>query len=164
MAILTTAGIVLSLLFEALRFFDQDLPVFDFLFGIEWSPQTAIRADQVAASEGCLRRHPAVRRHPADQLHRHAGGRADRPVERDLPVGIRRARGSAPAAKPVLEVLAGIPTVVYGFFAALTVAPLIRDWPVRARPQTWPRESALAAGVVMGIMIIPFVSQICRTT
>jgi phosphate transport system permease protein len=62
-------------------------------------------------------------------------------------------------AKPVLEILAGIPTVVYGFFAALTVAPLVREtggvlgFDVAS-------ESALAAGLVMGVMIIPFVSSL----
>jgi phosphate transport system permease protein len=62
-------------------------------------------------------------------------------------------------AKPVLEVLAGIPTVVYGFFAALTVAPAVRGWG-EALGLTVASESALAAGLVMGIMIIPFVSSL----
>ena len=62
-------------------------------------------------------------------------------------------------AKPILEVLAGIPTVVYGFFAALTVAPLIRGWG-EALGMTVASESALTAGLVMGIMIIPFVSSL----
>jgi phosphate transport system permease protein len=61
--------------------------------------------------------------------------------------------------KPVLEILAGIPTVVYGFFAALTVAPMIRDFGQSVGLQV-ASESALAAGLVMGIMIIPFVSSI----
>ena len=62
-------------------------------------------------------------------------------------------------AKPMLEILAGIPTVVYGFFAALTVAPLIRGLG-EVVGLTWPPKSALAAGLVMGIMIIPFVSSL----
>ena len=61
--------------------------------------------------------------------------------------------------KPILEILAGIPTVVYGFFAALTVAPLIRDFGM-SLGFTVEARSALAAGVVMGIMIIPFVSSL----
>src|SRR3546814_9476675 len=61
--------------------------------------------------------------------------------------------------KPMLEILAGIPTVVYGFFAALTVAPFIRGWG-EAIGLDVASESALAAGVVMGIMIIPFVSSL----
>ena len=62
-------------------------------------------------------------------------------------------------AKPILEVLAGIPTVVYGFFAALTVAPLIRS-AGQSIGLDVSSESALAAGLVMGIMIIPFVSSL----
>jgi phosphate transport system permease protein len=62
-------------------------------------------------------------------------------------------------AKPVLEVLAGIPTVVYGFFAALTVAPFVRDSGALLGLDV-ASESALAAGLVMGIMIIPFVSSL----
>ena len=63
------------------------------------------------------------------------------------------------AVKPILEILAGIPTVVYGFFAALTVAPLFRDSGA-AFGIAISSESAIAAGVVMGVMIIPFVSSI----
>src|SRR5690606_25013908 len=62
-------------------------------------------------------------------------------------------------SKPLLEILAGIPTVVYGFFAALTVAPLVRGWG-ESLGLSVSSESALAAGVVMGIMIIPFVSSL----
>ena len=62
-------------------------------------------------------------------------------------------------AKPLLEVLAGIPTVVYGFFAALTVAPFIRQFGEAAGLEV-ASESALAAGLVMGIMIIPLVSSL----
>ena len=61
--------------------------------------------------------------------------------------------------KPALEILAGIPTVVYGYFAALTVAPLVRDFAAAMGAENPSTESALAAGVVMGVMIIPFVSS-----
>jgi phosphate transport system permease protein len=61
--------------------------------------------------------------------------------------------------KPVLELLAGVPTVVYGFFAALTVAPLVRSLAVSLGMTDASSDSALAAGLVMGIMIIPFVSS-----
>jgi phosphate transport system permease protein len=61
--------------------------------------------------------------------------------------------------KPILEILAGIPTVVLGFFAALTVAPLIRGWGQSIGLDV-ASESALAAGLVMGMMIIPFVSSL----
>jgi phosphate transport system permease protein len=62
-------------------------------------------------------------------------------------------------AKPVLEILAGVPTVVYGFFAALTVAPLLRQVGISLGLDV-ASESALAAGLVMGVMIIPFVSSL----
>jgi phosphate transport system permease protein len=63
------------------------------------------------------------------------------------------------ALKPLLEILAGIPTVVYGFFAALSVGPLLRTFGERAGLDV-ASESALAAGLVMGVMIIPFVSSL----
>jgi phosphate transport system permease protein len=61
--------------------------------------------------------------------------------------------------KPILEILAGVPTVVYGYFAALTVAPIVRDFGLAIGISSASSESALAAGLVMGIMIIPFVSS-----
>jgi len=61
--------------------------------------------------------------------------------------------------KPILEILAGVPTVVYGYFAALTVAPVVRDFGLSIGIGSASSESALAAGSVMGIMIIPFVSS-----
>ena len=155
-AILTTVGIVLSLLFEAMAFFTKISPI-DFLFGLQWSPQTAIRADQVGAS-GAFGAIPVF-----------AGTMLITVIAMivAVPVGLfaaiylseyasRRVRATV---KPVLEVLAGIPTVVYGFFAALTVAPLIRDAGA-AVGLSVASESALAAGLIMGIMIIPFVSSL----
>src|SRR3546814_11066460 len=62
--------------------------------------------------------------------------------------------------KPMLEILAGVPTVVYGYFAALTVAPAIREFAVSIGVSNASSESALAAGVVMGVLIIPFVSSL----
>ena len=155
-AVFITIGIVLSVLFESIRFFQQ-VPFSDFLFGLKWSPQMAMRADQVGTSGG-LRRRAGVRRHLADLLHRHGGGRAHRPDVGDLSLRICRPKFRA-IAKPLLEILAGMPTVVYGFFAALTVAPFIRDLGAMAGLSV-SSESALAAGLVMGIMIIPFVSSL----
>ena len=61
--------------------------------------------------------------------------------------------------KPLLEILAGVPTVVYGFFAALTVAPVVKSVGESVGLEV-ASESALAAGLVMGVMIIPFISSL----
>jgi phosphate transport system permease protein len=155
-AIFTTAGIVVSLLFEAIRFF-QAIPVVDFLFGLEWSPQMAIRADQVGSS-GAFGAVPLF-----------AGTALVSLIAMfvAVPIGLLAAiylseyadRRFRAVAKPVLEILAGIPTVVYGFFAALTVAPFVRRVG-ESLGLAVSSESALAAGLVMGIMIIPFVSSL----
>jgi phosphate transport system permease protein len=155
-AVLTTVGIVLSVLFEAIVFF-QKVPVSDFLFGTTWSPQTAIRADQVGSS-GSFGAVPLF-----------AGTMLITTIAMivAVPVGLMtaiylaeysssRVRG---IAKPLLEILAGIPTVVYGFFAALTVAPWVRSVGESLGFEV-ASESALAAGLVMGIMIIPLVSSL----
>jgi len=147
LAILTTAGIIASLLYETGIFFSKVSPV-EFLAGLHWSPANgsfgavplfwgtifigAIIAMIVAIPLGLM---------SAIYLTQYASAQMRRVL------------------KPMLEILAGIPTVVYGYFAALTVAPLIRDFAGAigvANPST---ESALAAGLVMGIMIIPFVSS-----
>ena len=153
-AILTTLGIVASLVFESARFF-AIVPVTDFLFGTHWSPQVIDPADPgatlgavplfwgtffigvviamaVAIPFGLM---------SAIYLTQYAGRRARRWM------------------KPILEILAGVPTVVYGYFAALTVAPAVRDLGVSLGISWASSESALAAGLVMGIMIIPFVSS-----
>ncbi len=155
-AIFTTVGIVLSVLFEAMRFF-QTVPVTEFLFGTKWSPQTAIRADQVGSS-GAF---GAVPLFTGTLLISFIA------LIVAVPIGLMSAiylSEYAPSrvrtlAKPALEVLAGIPTVVYGFFAALTVAPMIRRFGEQLGLSV-SSESALAAGLVMGIMIIPFVSSL----
>ncbi len=155
-AIFTTIGIVLSVLFEAIRFF-KIIPLQDFLFGLTWSPQTAIRADQVGSS-GAFGAVPIFVGTALIALIAMAVA---------IPIGLLSAiylseyahpRFRA-TAKPLLEILAGIPTVVYGFFAALTVAPFIRDIGMALHLDV-SSESALAAGLVMGIMIIPFVSSL----
>ena len=156
LSIVTTVGIVLSLLFESLRFFAQ-VSVVEFLFGLQWSPQTAIRADQVGSS-GAFGAVPLF-----------AGTLLITLIAMivAVPIGLMSAVYMADyasprlraLAKPALEVLAGIPTVVYGFFAALTVAPFIRGIGQSIGLDV-ASESALAAGVVMGIMIVPFVSSL----
>ncbi|MBT8144077.1 MAG: phosphate ABC transporter permease subunit PstC, partial [Gammaproteobacteria bacterium] len=155
-AILTTVGIVLSVLFEALRFF-QSVPVTEFLFGLEWSPQTAIRADQVGSSGSF----GAVPLFVGTLLISLIAMLVAVPI--GLMSAIYLSEYAAPGvrsvAKPLLEVLAGIPTVVYGFFAALTVAPMLREWGSVLGLDV-ASESALAAGLVMGVMIIPFISSL----
>ena len=155
-AIFTTIGIVLSVLYEAIRFF-QIVPVTDFIFGLEWSPQMAIRADQVGSS-GAFGAIPVF-----------VGTLLISAIAMvvAVPIGLMSAiylaeyanKKFRAVAKPLIEILAGIPTVVYGFFAALMVAPVIRNSGSLVGLDV-SSESALAAGLVMGIMIIPFVSSL----
>ncbi len=155
-AILTTVGIVLSLLFEAMRFFAVVSPL-EFLFGTHWSPQMAMRADQVGSS-GSFGAVPLFAGTLLITIIAMAVA---------VPVGLMAAIFMSEYAdprlrtwlKPILEVLAGIPTVVYGFFAALTMAPFVRGLG-QSLGLGVSSESALAAGVVMGVMIIPFVSSL----
>ncbi len=155
-AIFTTVGILLSVLFEAIRFF-QLVPVSEFLFGTTWSPQTAIRADQVGSS-GAF---GAVPLFAGTLLISFIAMVVAVPV--GLMTAIYLSEYASPRTrawvKPVLEVLAGIPTVVYGYFAALTVAPILRGFGGSIGLDV-ASESALGAGLVMGIMIIPFVSSL----
>jgi phosphate transport system permease protein len=155
-AIFTTVGIILSLLFESLRFFHM-VPVANFLFGLDWSPQMAMRSDQVGAS-GAFGAVPLF-----------AGTLLISVIAMfvAVPTGLLSAIYMAEyahprfraVAKPLLEVLAGITTVVYGFFAVVTVAPFLRDVG-DALGFSIASESALATGIVMGIMIIPFISSL----
>ncbi|MCL5778222.1 phosphate ABC transporter permease subunit PstC [Limibaculum sp. FT325] len=154
-AILVTAGIIASLIYESVRFFER-VPVAEFLFGLNWEPQIPLREDQIAG----------------------AGAFGWLPVFLGtivitvvalvvaVPIGLLSAIylnefASARVrsiGKPVLEILAGVPTVVYGFFAILVVAPAIRGAGAAAGIDVSP-NTALAAGGVMGIMLIPFISS-----
>ena len=170
-AVLTTLGIIASLAFDSLRFFEK-VPVFDFLFGTQWSPQTAIRADQVG-STGAFGAVPLF-----------AGTLLIMLIAMCVaaPIGLLSAiylseyagRGTRAVIKPLLEILAGVPTVVYGFFAALTVGPILRVFfneiglfliggPLDGLGHYLAlvqNQMALTAGAVMGIMLIPFVSSL----
>ncbi len=155
-AVLTTVGIVFSVLFESVRFFGK-VPISEFMLGTHWSPQTSIREDQVA-SEGSFGAIPLF-----------LGTLLISAIALivAVPIGLMSAiyltEYAKPQvrafAKPAMEILAGIPTVVYGFFAALTVAPALRGWG-ESIGLSVSSESALAAGLVMGVMIIPFVSSL----
>ncbi len=155
-AVFTTIGIILSLLFESMRFFARVSPV-EFLFGTHWSPQIAIRADQAGSSGGF----GAIPLFAGTLLISFIA------MLVAVPIGLLSAiymaeyapRKVRSVVKPMLEILAGIPTVVYGFFAALTVAPFFRD-SGQLFGLSISSESAIAAGIVMGIMIIPFVSSL----
>ena len=153
-AIITTVGIFLSLVFETARFFSMVSPI-DFLFGTEWNPK-AVAGPRGETGFGAI---------PLFWGTIFIGAIIAMIVA--IPLGLMSAvylTQYAPAKfrswmKPILEVLAGVPTVVYGYFAALTVAPALRDFAVSIGISNASSESALAAGIVMGIMIIPFVSS-----
>ncbi len=156
LAVFVTLGIVMSVVYESVLFF-RTVPVHEFLFGLKWSPQIALREDQVASSGSF----GAV---PLFLGTLMISGIA---MLIAVPLGLLAAiylaeyasRRFRAWAKPMLEVLAGIPTVVYGFFAALTVGPALRGLG-ESLGLTVASESALAAGLVMGVMIIPFVSSL----
>jgi len=155
-AIFTTFGILFSVLFESLKFF-HSVPIHEFLFGMEWSPQTALRTDQVGSSSlfGAL---PLL---VGTLLIAFIALLIAVPT--GLMSAIYLAEYATPLArnivKPVLEILAGIPTVVYGFFAALTVGPFIQSFG-ESIGLSASSESALAVGIVLGAMIIPYVSSL----
>lgn len=155
-AILVTIGIVLSLVFEAIRFF-QKVPVTEFLFGATWSPQTAIRADQVGA-KGSFGAIPLI---TGTLLISAIAMAIATPLGLASAVYLAEYAGkrTRDIVKPLLEILAGIPTVVYGFFAALTIAPFIRMTGGSMGLEV-ASESALAAGLAMGIMIVPLISSL----
>lgn len=154
-AILTTLGIFATLVFETVRFFGMVSPI-DFLFGTHWGPDPMAmnpdpgRFGSVPLFWGTIFIGAIIAMIVA------------------IPLGLMSAiyltQYASPNArrwiKPALEILAGVPTVVYGYFAALTVAPAVRDFALAIGIENASSESALAAGMVMGIMIIPLVSSI----
>jgi phosphate transport system permease protein len=153
-AILTTFGIVASLVFEAGLFF-RDVSPIAFLTGTHWAPANAVGTD-LNDNFGAV---------PLFWGTIYIGAIIAMLVA--IPLGLMSAiyltqyanQRARKVLKPILEILAGIPTVVYGYFAALTVAPAIRDFAASLGYQNPSTESALAAGLVMGVMIIPFVSS-----
>lgn len=153
-AIVTTLGILASLVFESARFFSFVSPI-DFLTGTHWSPPREVEPG-MAAKFGAV---------PLFWGTLYIGAFVAMLVA--IPLGLMSAifltQYASPRVrrwcKPVLEILAGIPTVVYGYFAALTIAPRVRDFATVIGIENASTESALAAGLVMGVMIIPFVSS-----
>ena len=159
-AILTTLGIVLSLIFESIRFF-QKVPVLSFLFGTHWSPQSAFEGAGADASSVNALAFGAVPLFAGTLLITVLAMMVAAPIGLMSAIYLSDYASSRvrAIAKPMLEILAGVPTVVYGFFAALTVAPFFRSFGEGLGLDV-ASESALAAGIVMGIMIIPFVSSL----
>ena len=158
-AILTTIGIVFSVVFESMRFFAL-VPVSEFLFGLTWNPQFE-GAERAGSGQMGLATYGSVPLFAGTLLISLVA------LSVAVPVGLFSAiylsEYASPrvraVVKPLMELLAGVPTVVYGFFAALTVAPFIRSTGMSLGLDV-ASESALAAGLVMGIMIIPFVSSL----
>ncbi len=155
-AILTTLGIVLSMLFESIHFFSI-IPIQDFLFGTVWDPRFS-SAGGAGSSEGQFGLLPLL------------WGTLYISIVALLvavPVGLFSAvymseyasRGIRMTAKPLLEILAGIPTIVYGFFALITFGPLLRDLGAHVGLSI-SATSVLTAGLIMGVMLIPFVSSL----
>ena len=155
-SIFVTLAIVFSVLFEAIRFF-HIVPLMDFITGLKWSPQMALRADQ-AGSSGAFGTLPLF-----------VGTLLITSIAMlvAVPIGLFSAiymseyahRRTRVTVKPILELLAGIPTVVYGYFAITLVSPSLRSMGGIFGLDI-ASESALAAGLVMGVMIIPFVSSL----
>jgi phosphate transport system permease protein len=155
-AILTTFGIVASLFYESLRFFDK-VSIVDFLTGLNWEPQIAIREDQVTAG-GAFGAIPVF---AGTLLIALVAMAVATPIGLFAAIYLTEYASAKFRAviKPLLEILAGIPTVVYGFFAVLTVSPAIRNFGQAMGFDIAP-NSALVAGGVMGIMLIPFISSL----
>jgi phosphate transport system permease protein len=153
-AIITTLGIFASLIFETWRFFSMVSPV-EFLFGTDWNPKSVI-------TPGADNGYGAI---PLFWGTIFIGAIIAMIVA--IPLGLMSAIFLTQYAsftvrkwmKPILEILAGVPTVVYGYFAALTVAPAVRDFAVMLGVSNAASDNALAAGIVMGVMIIPLVSS-----
>ncbi|MCC0043962.1 MAG: phosphate ABC transporter permease subunit PstC [Brucellaceae bacterium] len=149
-AILTTFGIVGSLLFETIHFFGM-YPASEFFFSTVWDPQFRGGSDlgiipllwgtfYVSLVALIL----AV------------------PIGLMIAVYLSEYAGSSlrSFAKPAIEILAGIPTIVYGLFALITVGPFLRDWIAQPLGLGSSSSSVMTAGLVMGIMLIPFVSSL----
>ena len=149
-AILTTVGIVFSLIFETINFFGM-YPAQDFFFNLTWNPQFRGGSDLgiIPLLWGTL----------------YVSFIA---LLVAVPIGLLAAiylaeyasRGVRSVAKPVIEVLAGIPTIVYGLFALITIGPLLRDYFAQPLGLGDSSSSVLTAGLVMGVMLIPFVSSL----
>jgi len=167
-SIVTTVGIILSVLFEAIAFFSHDdVSVVNFFFGTEWNPgESFLKSMGRGAEEGAV----TTAEPSFGALPLFAGTFMITAVAMTVavPIGLLSAIFLAEYAgkqvrryaKPVIELLAGIPTVVYGFFAAITVAPIVVEVAKFFNIETT-YQNALTPGLIMGVMIIPFMSSLC---
>lgn len=157
-AVFVTLGIVASVLVEAFRFF-QLVPLHEFLFGLQWSPQIAIRADQVGGSGAFgfvpLLLGTLVISCIAMLVATPIGLLAAIYMSEFASARVRR------AVKPALEVLAGVPTIVYGFFAVVFLSPLLVEIGSSLGVGIAP-ENALAPGLVMGAMLTPIIASLAE--
>ncbi|MGN6671013.1 MAG: phosphate ABC transporter permease subunit PstC [Candidatus Nucleicultricaceae bacterium] len=155
--VLVTTSILLSLIFETIHFFEI-VPFFDFLLGTEWNPEIPLFQENLQSTHLHFGLIPLL-----------TGTLLITCIALIIavPTGLFIALFTSEYAhpklrltlKPLIEVLAGIPTIVYGFFAIIAVAPLLRtlsEW----THMSISSESALGAGIVMGFMIIPFISSL----
>ena len=158
-AILTTIAIIFSVVFESIRFFAL-IPYDDFLFGTVWNPQFE-GAERAGSGQEGLSQYGAIPLFAGTFLISIIALCVSVPIGLFSAIYLSEYASSKERAffKPLLEVLAGIPTVVYGFFAALTVGPFLKEIG-NSMGLDVSAESALAAGGVMGIMIIPFISSL----
>ena len=158
-AILTTIGIVLSVVFESVRFF-QLVPFDEFVLGLTWNPQFE-GAERAGSGQMGIATYGMLPLFAGTFLISAVALVVAVPVGLFSAIYLAEYAGQKTRAvvKPLLEILAGVPTVVYGFFAALTVAPLVKGLG-ESVGLTVASESALAAGLVMGVMIIPFISSL----
>lgn len=153
-AVVITIGIVFSLAGEAFRFFAR-VPVFDFLFGMTWAPRTLPSGEVTGFGAVPLFTGTALITLIAMILA--------------IPLGTMVAihlseyasRSTRDILKPLLEILAGIPTIVYGFFAAITLGPFLHHLGEIFHISIH-MESALNAGIVVGIMVLPYMSSLCE--
>ncbi|MBI1195050.1 MAG: phosphate ABC transporter permease subunit PstC [Gammaproteobacteria bacterium] len=160
-SILTTVGILLSVIFEAIEFF-HIVGFWNFMTGTEWNPDTAFL-------QGAGRGHEDVAQAHFGSVPIFAGTFMITGIAMlvAIPVGLYSAIFMSEYAshsvrgwlKPALEILAGIPTVVYGFFAAITISPIVVQTAEFLGLEA-DATNALAPGVVMGVMIIPFISSL----
>ncbi|QFU01211.1 Phosphate transport system permease protein PstC [Halomonas sp. THAF5a] len=160
-SILTTFGILISIVFEALRFFQMH-SFWEFITGTVWNPGASFLAAAGRAEEGA-----SAAQFGSVPLFAGTFMITAIAMLVAIPIGLLAAIYMAEfappkvrtLAKPTLEVLAGIPTVVYGFFAAITVAPIIVSI-ANFFGLDAAFNNAVAPGIVMGIMIIPFISSL----